>query len=92
MTLSIALGVAILFPASLSVADTLTDIQRTGSAKVTEGKASQDRVNRLSATTQDQLREFRLLQKQIEGLETYNKQLSKQIQNQHELIKKYNPN
>ena len=89
MTLSIALGVAILFPASLSVADTLTDIQRTGSAKVTEGKASQDRVNRLSATTQDQLREFRLLQKQIEGLETYNKQLSKQIQNQHELIKKY---
>ena len=89
MALRIALSVALLLPASLSIADTLTDIQRTGSAKVIEGKASQNRVDRLSATTQGQLREYRLLQKQIEGLETYNKQLSKQIQNQQELIKKY---
>mgnify|MGYP000048538038 CR=1 FL=1 len=89
MTLIMVLSMALLLPASLSLADTLTEIQRTGSAKVTEGKASQDHVNRLSATTQGQLREYRLLQKQIEGLETYNKQLGKQIQNQQELIKKY---
>jgi len=89
MTLSITLGLALLLPVSPSVADTLTDIQRTGNAKVAEGKASQVRVNRLSETTQNQLREYRLLQKQIEGLETYNKQLGKQIQNQQELIIKY---
>ena len=85
----LTLCVALFLPVSLSVADTLADIQGTGSAKITEGKASQNRVNRLSETTQGQLREYRLLQKQIEGLETYNKQLSKQIENQQELIKKY---
>ena len=89
MTLSITLGMALFLPAPPSVADTLTDIQRTGSAKVVEGKASQVRVDRLSETTQGQLREYRLLQKQIEGLETYNKQLSEQIQNQQALITKY---
>jgi len=89
MTLSITLGMALFLPAPPSVADTLTDIQDTGSAKVVEGKASQVRVDRLSETTQGQLREYRLLQKQIEGLETYNKQLSEQIQNQQELITKY---
>lgn len=79
----------LLLPATLVAADTLSDIQRTGSQKVTEGKASQDRVNKLSETTQRQLREYRLLQKQIEGLETYNKQLDKQIQSQETLIEKY---
>lgn len=87
--LSVVMSLALFLPASSSLADPLSEIQRTGSNKVAEGKASQERVNRLSATTQSQLREYRLLQKQIEGLETYNKQLGKQIQNQQELIKKY---
>lgn len=71
------------------IADTLADIQSTGFAKIKEGQVSQKRVSQLSETGQQQLREYRLLMKQIEGLETYNQQLTVQIKNQEDLIQKY---
>jgi len=80
---------SLLLGVGASVADTLSDVQRIGIEKIEDGKASQARVNSLSETTQKQLREYRLLQKQIEGLETYNKQLGTQIQHQETLISKY---
>jgi len=70
-------------------ADELSSIQATGSKKVDEAKASQARVDGLSAVTQQQLKQYRLFQKKIEGLKTYNNLLTEQVENQHVLIDKY---
>lgn len=87
--LSCCLTVFAVFGVSQSYADSLSQLQDTGIKKVNSARASQKRVDVLSEKGQQQLREYRLLQKQIEGLETYNKQLSEQIDQQSILISKY---
>ena len=85
----VLLGLCVYGHSASAIADVLDDMQKTGYAKIKEGQASQVRVNELSDTGQQQLREFRLLRKQIEGLETYNQQLAVQINNQQNLIETY---
>lgn len=50
------------------------------------GAASQRRIDKLQEETNDLYQQFKVVNKEIEGLRTYNRQLEKQIENQREVL------
>ncbi|MEX1032164.1 MAG: DUF3450 domain-containing protein [Cellvibrionaceae bacterium] len=65
---------------------TLDNILREGQAMTNAGVQSQKRIDRLQEETDDLYREFRSVNKEIEGLRVYNRQLQKQIDGQRQVI------
>jgi len=62
------------------------DVLKAGADKVAAAKASQDRVSKIAQQTYDLLQQFKVVNKQIEGLRIYNAQLDRQIQNQNQAM------
>ncbi|MDQ2076539.1 DUF3450 domain-containing protein [Marinimicrobium sp. ABcell2] len=65
---------------SAAVADqTLDAILQVGQTKTAMGQESQQRIDRLAQETDDLLQQFNVVNREIEGLRTYNSQLERQI-------------
>lgn len=87
--LSAALLVLLQFSVVNVSAATLKQVQDTGAAKVAEGQASQKKIDKLVEGAQERLIRYRSLLKQIDGLKTYNEQLSAQVESQNTLITRF---
>ena len=66
---------------NVSAADVDT-VLRAGADKTAAAQNSQKRIDKLADQTYDILQDFRVVNKEIEGLRVYNAQLEKQIENQ----------
>lgn len=71
------------------MAANLEQIQAVGEKKIEESQKSQEKIDKIVSGAQDRLIQYRSLLKQIEGLETYNKQLSTQVASQEDLIHRF---
>jgi FtsZ-binding cell division protein ZapB len=65
---------------------TLDNILKEGQAMTTAGVQSQKRIDKLQEETSDLYQEFKAVNKEIEGLRVYNRQLQKQIDNQQKVL------
>lgn len=70
-------------------AQNLDQVIDEGTAKASEGRKSQDKIDKIVDAKQEKLITYRALLKQREGLEQYNKQLSTQIEGQEALIRRF---
>lgn len=75
--------VALAFGQSV-LAQEVDAVLKAGAAKTEAAQQSQKRIDQLADQTYDVLQDFRLVNKQIEGLRVYNAQLEKQIDNQQQ--------
>jgi hypothetical protein len=57
-----------------------------GKRKTVAAQISQKKINKLAGQTYDILQDFRLVNKQLEGIKVYNSQLEKQLENQQETM------
>lgn len=72
---------------SVAMADqTLDAILQVGQSKTALLQESQQRIDRLAQETEDLLQQFKAVNKEIEGLRTYNSQLEKQIAAQLQVL------
>ncbi len=72
---------------SVAMADQNLDaILQVGQSKVALLQESQQRIDRLAQETDDLLQQFKAVNKEIEGLRTYNSQLEKQIAAQLQVL------
>ncbi len=69
-----------------SVAAEVDSVLKAGADKTATAKASQQRIDQTADKTYDLLQDFRTVNKQIEGLQVYNSQLEKQVQNQLQIM------
>ena len=82
--LSLTLGV---FLGASAYADPVLDnILKEGQAMTNDGAQSQKRIDKLQEETDDLYQEFKSVNKEIEGLRVYNRQLQKQIDDQIKVI------
>ena len=65
---------------------TIDAILQVGQSKTSAAQASQEKINKLSQETATLLQEFKIVNKQIDGLRVYNSQLEKQLANQLAVI------
>lgn len=65
---------------------TLNKILQVGQTKTSAGQESQKRIERLQSETNDLLSQFKVVNKEIEGLKVYNAQLERQLENQRKVI------
>lgn len=65
---------------------TLDNILKEGQAMTAAGAQSQKRIDKLQDETSDLYQEFRSVNKEIDGLRVYNRQLERQIANQQKVI------
>jgi hypothetical protein len=82
VALSTVLSAGALMGSVAHADQTLDSILQVGQAKTTMAQESQRRIDRLANETNDLLQEFKVVNKQIEGLRVYNSQLERQIANQ----------
>jgi FtsZ-binding cell division protein ZapB len=66
----------------------LDSILKEGQAATNTGVQSQKRIDKLQEETNDLYQEFKSVNKEIEGLRVYNRQLQKQIDNQLDVLAK----
>ncbi|MFS1525162.1 DUF3450 domain-containing protein [Microbulbifer sp. 2304DJ12-6] len=71
---------------SVANADTLDNVLAVGQQKTTAARASQKRIDKIAEETSDLLQDFKVVNKEIDGLRVYNRQLEKQLANQLEVI------
>ncbi|WP_299939612.1 DUF3450 domain-containing protein [uncultured Microbulbifer sp.] len=71
---------------SVANADTLDNVLAVGQQKTTAARASQKRIDKIAEETSGLLQDFKVVNKQIDGLRVYNRQLEKQLANQLEVI------
>ncbi len=86
VALSTALSAGALFSGVAHADQTLDSILKVGQSKTTMAQASQQKIDTLADQTSDLLNDFKIVNKQIEGLRVYNTQLEKQIANQLTVI------
>lgn len=67
-------------------ADQLDNIIKESQSKLASAKSSQKRIDKLQDSTDDLLRDYKQVNKQIQDLEFYNAQLTKQLSNQRAII------
>ena len=83
----------IIFSVSLAPAvvysENLEEVQQIGEKKLVEAEQSQKVIDKIVEGAQERLIQYRSLLKQIEGLETYNHQLSTQVAGQEDLINRF---
>ncbi len=65
---------------------TLNSILKVGEQKIQLAQASQQNIDKIADQTASLLNDFKVVNKQIEGLRVYNAQLEKQLANQLEVI------
>lgn len=78
-----------LFATNATFAANIEQIQAVVETKLDEAKASQGKIDEIISGAQDRLIQYRSLLKQIDGLKTYNAQLSTQVTSQENLIQKF---
>ena len=61
-------------------------VLQAGADKTAQAQKSQARIDKMAEQTYDILQDFRVVNKQIEGLQVYNAQLGKQIENQQQTM------
>ncbi len=71
---------------SVQAETSVNSILKIGEAKTAQAVASQQRIDSVADQTSKLLADFKVVNKQIEGLRVYNSQLEKQIANQLEVI------
>lgn len=86
VALSTVLSAGALLGSVAQADQTLNAILEVGQEKTKLAQASQQRVDKIASETNDLLSEFKVVNKQIEGLRVYNAQLEKQIANQLKVI------
>ena len=67
-----------------ALAQEVDAVLKSGADKTAAAQQSQKRIDQLAEQTYDVLQDFRMVNKQIEGLRVYNAQLEKQIENQQQ--------
>ena len=85
----VVFGITFLFLSNGTLAASLEQIQAVGEKKIEANQISQGKIDKIVAGAQERLIQYRSLLKQIEGLETYNKQLSTQVASQENLIQRF---
>ena len=80
------LAMTVLFGLLSAEAADLEQIQAAGAQKLVEAVRSQEKINTLVEGAEKRLLQYQNLQKQIEGLQSYNAQLILQVENQRHLI------
>ena len=73
----------------IAFAANLEQVQLEGEKKLVEAQKSQQKVDKIVEGAQGRLIQYRSLLKQIEGLKTYNEQLSTQVKSQENLITRF---
>ncbi|OUS10596.1 hypothetical protein A9Q90_01050 [Gammaproteobacteria bacterium 54_18_T64] len=61
-------------------------VLKVGASKTASAQSSQKRIDKLADQTYDILQDFRIVNKEIEGLQVYNAQLEKQLENQQQTM------
>ncbi len=82
VALSTVLSVSAFMGSAVQADPTLDNILREGQAMTSAGVTSQRRIDKLQDETGDIYQEFKTVNKEIDGLRVYNRQLQKQIDNQ----------
>ncbi|WP_439134605.1 DUF3450 domain-containing protein [Pseudomaricurvus sp.] len=90
VALSTVLSAGALIGSVAQADQTLNSILQTGEQKVKVAQASQQKIDKIAEQTSSLLNDFKVVNKQIEGLRVYNSQLEKQIANQLEVISQLN--
>jgi hypothetical protein len=85
VALSAALSASI-FAGGVQAETSVNAILKVGESKTAQAVASQQRIDKIADDTSKLLADFKVVNKQIEGLRVYNSQLEKQIANQLEVI------
>ncbi|MCO1333383.1 DUF3450 domain-containing protein [Microbulbifer sp. OS29] len=85
VALTTALSAGALY-GSVATADTLDNVLAVGQQKTTAAQASQKRIDKIADETSSLLQDFKVVNKEIDGLRVYNRQLDKQLANQLEVI------
>ncbi|MCV6615563.1 MAG: DUF3450 domain-containing protein [Cellvibrionaceae bacterium] len=86
VALSTVLSAGALMGSAAQADQTIDAILKVGQAKAQSGAQSQQKIDKIAEQTQGLLQDFKTVNKQIEGLRVYNKQLEKQIASQLEVI------
>ncbi|WP_193162190.1 DUF3450 domain-containing protein [Microbulbifer hainanensis] len=86
VALTTALSAGALY-GSVATADTLDNVLAVEKQKTTAAQTSQKRIDKIAEETSSLLQDFKVVNKQIEGLRVYNRQLEKQLANQLAVIK-----
>ncbi|AMX03543.1 DUF3450 domain-containing protein [Microbulbifer thermotolerans] len=86
VALTTALSAGALY-GSVANADTLDNVLAVGQQKTAAAQASQKRIDKIAEETSSLLQDFKVVNKEIDGLRVYNRQLEKQLANQLEVIK-----
>ncbi|WP_231758472.1 DUF3450 domain-containing protein [Microbulbifer elongatus] len=86
VALTTALSAGALY-GSVATADTLDTVLKVGEQKTAAATASQKRIDKIAQETSDLLQQFKVVNKEIDGLRVYNRQLEKQLANQLAVIK-----
>ncbi|WP_323846633.1 DUF3450 domain-containing protein [Microbulbifer magnicolonia] len=86
VALTTALSAGALY-GSVATADTLDNVLAVGQQKTTAAQASQKRIDKIAEETSSLLQDFKVVNKEIEGLRVYNRQLEKQLANQLAVMK-----
>lgn len=85
VALTTALSAGALY-GSVATADTIDNVLAVGQQKTTAAQASQKRIDKIADETGSLLQDFKVVNKEIDGLRVYNKQLEKQLANQLAVI------
>jgi len=85
VALTTALSASALY-GSVATADTLDNVLAVGQQKTTAAQASQKRIDKIAEETSSLLQDFKVVNKEIDGLRVYNRQLEKQLANQLQVI------
>lgn len=85
VALSAALSAG-MFAGGVQAETSVNAILKVGEAKTAQAVSSQKRIDKIADDTSQLLADFKVVNKQIEGLRVYNSQLEKQIANQLEVI------
>lgn len=86
LSLAGAVAVACMAGSGFVLAAEVDSVLQAGADKTAAAKSSQNRIDKLADQTYDILQDFRVVNKQIEGLQVYNAQLEKQVENQEETL------
>ncbi len=88
-TKALIFGIILLFISGFTNAAKLEQVQQEGEKKLVEAEQSQKKIDKIVEGAQERLIQYQSLLKQIEGLKTYNEQLSTQVQGQENLIARF---
>ena len=86
VALSTALSAGALFGGAVQADETLNQILQVGQAKTLAAKKSQGAIDTIAGQTADLFQDFKIVNKEIEGLRVYNEQLERQIAKQLQVI------